>query len=145
MRRARAEAAGDAASYERVERLSTREAVVVGRLRDDLERTGRPWLEVADEPDWDVVRRWVEETLDLGSVPRLEAGSALSAQRRYENDAIATQVRLWRTSVGLTDPLVLDFACECGTSGCRDVWRGTYEEYDESRRSTNGIVSPSRT
>jgi len=78
-------------------------------------------------------------------VPRLEAGSALSAQRRYENDAIATQVRLWQASAGLTDPLVLDFACECGRLGCRDVWRGTSEDYDESRRSTNAVVSPSRT
>jgi hypothetical protein len=64
----------------------------------------------------------------LSRVPR---GGDLAAVRSFENDALATQARLYRAS-GEAPPgsPLLAFACECGRSGCTDVVELTLEAYD---------------
>jgi hypothetical protein len=56
----------------------------------------------------------------------------LAAVRRFENDVLATQVRLYRESLGALKPedAALPFACECGSSGCADDIELSLDEYD---------------
>ncbi|MGZ4291086.1 MAG: hypothetical protein ACXVQQ_00670 [Gaiellaceae bacterium] len=55
------------------------------------------------------------------AVGRFPAGGDLCAVRRFENDVVATQVRLYRESLGTDAPpeWTMPFGCECGDSGCR--------------------------
>jgi hypothetical protein len=63
---------------------------------------------------------------------RLPRGGDLSAVRRYENDVLATQVRLYAESLLPTvlEDRPLAFACECGAPGCAAELELTLEEYE---------------
>ena len=64
----------------------------------------------------------------LADVP---AGGDLSVARRIENDAIATQVRLYRATGEPPKPWPeLVFSCECGRVGCTDEFELSLEEYE---------------
>ena len=68
----------------------------------------------------------------------------LSATRRFENDAIATQVRLYRASLApleLPDE-PLSFACECDAPGCTAEIQLTLADYEAI--SAAGDRSPLR-
>ena len=80
----------------------------------------------------------LEEMIDRAAAhfrPLLERGPRavdLAAIRRFENDVLATQIRLHRASLGESTlgDVVLAFACECGTPGCADDIGLTLAEYD---------------
>jgi cytidylate kinase len=64
----------------------------------------------------------------LATIP---AGGDLSIVRRIENDAIATQVRLYRATGEPPKPWPeLIFFCECGRVGCTDEFELSLEEYE---------------
>jgi hypothetical protein len=78
------------------------------------------------------------------AIERGPRGADLTALRRFENDVVATQVRLYRKSLV---PLMLpdeplEFACECGSSGCSDEIELTLAEYEAI--SAAGDRSPLR-
>ena len=96
------------------------------------------------------VDRPLEEMIELAAAhfaPAIERGPRtvdLPSIRRFENDVIGTQVRLYRESLL---PLVLpddplSFACECDVPGCADEVELTLTEYDAL--SAAGDRSPSR-
>jgi hypothetical protein len=79
--------------------------------------------------------------------PVIERGprdADLPAIRRFENDVLATQVRLYRESLGAPEPedLPVSFACECGAPGCADEIELSLEAYDAI--SAAGDRSPLR-
>ena len=78
------------------------------------------------------------------AIERGPRGADLTSIRRFENDVVATQVRLYRESlvpVMLPDD-PLGFACECGAAGCSDEIELTLAEYDAI--SVEGDRSPLR-
>jgi hypothetical protein len=68
----------------------------------------------------------------------------LAAVRRFENDALATQVRLYRESLGYLKPedATLPFSCECGVPGCAEEIELSLDDYDAI--SVSGDRSPLR-
>jgi hypothetical protein len=77
----------------------------------------------------------------------IEAGPRdvdLPAIRRFENDVLATQVRLYRESLGAPEPedAAVPLACECGASGCAEEIELSLAEYDAI--SAAGDRSPLR-
>jgi len=79
--------------------------------------------------------------------PVIERGpreADLAALRRFENDVDATQVRLYRESLGADAPddVPLAFACECGEPGCEDTTELTLAGYEAL--SAGGDRSPLR-
>lgn len=133
-RRAREERlarADDPAGRARLESLLARDAVLADRVRREAAEHGRTVIEVSATPDWSAITAAVEAA--LGPLPRLQAGEELSRQRRYENLAACRQGRLWQADIGLAELPPYPFACECGTSGCTEVWSGTPDEYDARR------------
>jgi hypothetical protein len=104
----------------------------------DLRLTALP----VDAPLEEMVERAAEHFRPvIGRGPR---DSDLTAIRRFENDVFATQVRLYRESLGALKPedATLPFACECGESGCADEIELSLEEYDAI--SVSGDRSPLR-
>ena len=84
------------------------------------------------------VDRPLDEMIELAAeqlrpaIERGPRGADLTSMRRFENDVVATQVRLYRESlvpVVLPDE-PLEFACECGASGCSDEIELTLAEYE---------------
>jgi hypothetical protein len=79
--------------------------------------------------------------------PVIERGpraADLAAIRRVENDVLATQVRLYRESLGALKPedATLPFSCECGERGCAAEVELSLDEYDAI--SASGDRSPLR-
>ena len=79
--------------------------------------------------------------------PAIERGpraADLAALRRFENDVLATQVRLYRESLGADTPedTPLRFACECGASRCDVVVELPLADYEAL--SASGDRSPLR-
>ncbi|WP_238162952.1 hypothetical protein [Kribbella capetownensis] len=130
-RRAREERlarAHDPAGRARLEGLLARDAVLAELVRREAAEYGRTLIEVSATPDWARIARGVESA--LGEPRRLPAGTALSAQRQFENAAACRQGRLWQADIGLAELPPYPFACECGTSGCAETWSGTPDAYD---------------
>jgi hypothetical protein len=69
------------------------------------------------------------------AIERGRRGGDLAAVRRFENEVDATQVRLYRESLGERAPedTPIAFACECGAPGCDDVVELTLAEYAARR------------
>ncbi|HEV8459211.1 MAG TPA: hypothetical protein VGQ38_00765 [Gaiellaceae bacterium] len=102
----------------------------------EAEELGLPVLTV-DAPLDEMIER---ADAVLAEVP---AGGDLSVARRIENDAIATQVRLYRATGEPAKPYPqLIFFCECGRVGCTDELELTLEDYDAI--SAAGDRSPLR-
>jgi hypothetical protein len=120
-----------AARRTRTEGLLRRDAILAGRIQQAAGRAGRPVIAVPASPDWSKIAAAIEAALSpaLRKVARLPQGPALSAQRRHENAVAVRQGRLWAAADGLATLPPYPFACECGTSGCRAVWRVTPDEY----------------
>lgn len=137
IRRKRSAQVSGAEAHDRIARLAEREAVVVARLRADLAATGRPVVELDDAPDWGEVADQVVELLGAGlaDASGLPAGDVLRRQRAYENDAVVTQISLWREAAGLETTPDFAFACECGRSGCDAVWTGQPGDFRSVRQS----------
>jgi hypothetical protein len=83
------------------------------------------------------------------AVERLPRGGDRAAARRIENEALATQVRLYRATgeVRADDWPPLVFACECGA--CAEELPLTLEEYEARRAAAEPLIaaadtSPSR-
>ncbi|AKU15095.1 hypothetical protein VV02_03160 [Luteipulveratus mongoliensis] len=136
VREARLEGVDDPDARARIDGLAARELLVAERLRRDLAATGRPSVDVADDPDWSQIRAQLESVLEpaLDGVTRLAPGADLAGQRRYENRATAYQLRSHWTAIGAA-PSAFEFACECGRSGCDQMWEGTPDEYDAAAES----------
>src|SRR5207249_2870629 len=84
------------------------------------------------------VDRPLDELVELAAahfapaIDRGPRGGDLAGIRQFENEAVATQVRLYReslASVTLPDD-ALPFACECGASGCAAEVELTLADYD---------------
>ena len=96
------------------------------------------------------VDRPLDEMLELAVEqlrPAIERGpraADLAAVRRFENDVLATQVRLYRESLGADKPEEgpLQFACECGASRCEVVVELPLADYEAL--SAGGDKSPLR-
>jgi hypothetical protein len=90
----------------------------------EAEEVGLPVLTV-DAPLAEMIER---ADAALAEVP---AGGDLSLARRIENDAIATQVRLYRETGEPPKPWPeLIFSCECGRVGCADEIELSLEDYE---------------
>jgi hypothetical protein len=78
-------------------------------------------------------RDLVAEVESLLEVP--VGATDLRAVRRWENEAVASNIRSWLGSpeAPLEDP-GYPFACECGRRGCGDTVRLTIEEFDAASR-----------
>jgi hypothetical protein len=80
------------------------------------------------------------------ALERLPRRGDLAAARRIENDALATQVRLYRATGEVRadewPPLV--FACECGAA-CPEELPLTLEEYDARRAAAEPLIGAAGT
>jgi hypothetical protein len=105
-----------------------RNLVLAERIAADAADAGLPVLEV-DRALEEMTER--VEALLAPALARLPLGGDLAAVRRFENDVLAEQVRLYRAS-GEAPPgsPPLAFACECGRSGCNDEIELTLEDYE---------------
>ncbi|GAB2679654.1 hypothetical protein [Kribbella swartbergensis] len=121
----------------RLEGLLARDVVLAELVRREAVERGRTLIEVPAAPDWVQITAAVEAA--LGTLPRLEPGAALRRQRQYENEAACRQGRLWQADIGLATLPPYPFACECGQSGCSEVWAGTPDEY-EARRADGWLA-----
>lgn len=123
----------------RLEALTARDALLADRLRTAVRAAGDPWVEVGAHVDWADVAAQVRNALApaLEEAPRLP-GDELGAQRAFENRTACRQGRLWQVAAGIAELPPYPFACECGTSGCDAVWRGTPDDYD---RLTGRLVA----
>jgi hypothetical protein len=133
-RRAREERlarAEDPEGRARLEGLLARDAVLADLVRREAVERGRTVIEVPADPDWSAITRAVEDA--LGSLRGLAAGEELRRQRQYENLAACRQGRLWQADIGLSELPPYAFACECGRSGCVDIWSGTPDDHDTQR------------
>ncbi|MDX6475196.1 MAG: hypothetical protein QOH95_707 [Gaiellaceae bacterium] len=110
----------------------------IAREAADLRLTALP----VDAPLDEMVRRAAEHFRPV--VERSPRSVDLAALRRGENDVLATQVRLYRDSLGALKPedAPLPFSCECGAPGCSDEIELSLEEYDAI--SAAGDRSPLR-
>jgi hypothetical protein len=86
----------------------------------------------------------VEQAADLVVVERLPRAGDLASVRRFENDVLARQVRLYGESLLPTvlEDRPLPFACECGAPGCAADIDLTLHEFEAI--SVAGDRSPLR-
>jgi hypothetical protein len=75
----------------------------------------------------DAVADYFTEQIAAG--PRARDGAEHRRIRRQENVAIHSNLCSLRAQLGLAKPPVFDFACECGTLGCRERVLLTVDEY----------------
>ena len=65
----------------------------------------------------------------IGAGPRARDGAEHRRIRRHENVGIHGNLSSFRSHLGLAEAPVFDFACECGTLGCRERVLLTVDEY----------------
>jgi hypothetical protein len=65
----------------------------------------------------------------IAAGPRARHGAEHRRIRREENVGIHGNLCSFRAHLGLAEPPVFDFACECGTLGCRERVLLTIDEY----------------
>jgi hypothetical protein len=74
-------------------------------------------------------RDLVSDVESLLDVP--EGAADLGAARRWENEAVAANIRAWLTSPEApAEDSGYPFACECGRRGCGGTVHLTIEEFD---------------
>lgn len=77
----------------------------------------------------DGARDLVAETEALLEIP--EGAADLGAVRRWENEAVAANIRAWLASLEAPrEHHGYPFACECGRPGCGETVQLTIEEFD---------------
>jgi hypothetical protein len=106
-----------------------RDLMITARFAREARELRLPVLPV-DRPLDEMIELAAEQLLP--AIERGPRGADLASLRRFENDVVATQVRLYRESlvpVILPDE-PLEFACECGASGCSDEIELTLAEYE---------------
>ena len=125
----------DPAGRARLEALLARDVVLARKVREETAAYGRPLVEVPVDPDWDAIGTAAKSAIStaFNESPRLQPGDELSRQRQIENLAACRQGRLWQADIGLAELPPFPFACECGRSGCEEIWSGTPDQYDERR------------
>jgi hypothetical protein len=104
----------------------------------DLRLTALP----VDAPLDEMIARATEHLRPV--IERGPRAADLAAIRRFENEVLATQVRLYRESLGALKPedATLPFSCECGERGCAAEVELSLDEYDAI--SASGDRSPLR-
>jgi hypothetical protein len=104
--------------------LADRDVLLAQRFRVSAEERGFPVLPV-DRPLAEMI-----ELVDA-RVPSLPRAVDRPAIRRFENDVLARQVRLYRASgEAPAGDWALPFACECDEAGCSAIVELTLAEYD---------------
>ncbi len=104
-----------------------RNLLLAERIGVEAAAAGQPVLPV-DRPLAEMVER-VDRQL-RPAIARLPRGGDLAAVRRFENDVLAEQVRLFRASGDApAGSPPLSFACECGRPGCANAVELTLENY----------------
>ncbi len=106
-----------------------RDLLIARAFERDVRDLRLPSLRV-DVPLEEMVERAV-----AAFAPALAAmppGGDLAAVRRFENDVVGTQIRLYLDSLGDDAPpeWKFPFGCECGAAGCRDTIDLTVSEYE---------------
>jgi hypothetical protein len=73
---------------------------------------------------------------EVGSLLEMPEGSAdLAAVRRWENEAVAANIRKWLASTeAMREHQGYPFGCECGRRGCGETVQLTVEEFYAARR-----------
>jgi hypothetical protein len=117
-----------------------RNVLLAARIRAEADAAGLPVFDV-DRPLAAMIEL-VDDAL-APAIARLPRTVDRPAVRRFENDVLANQVRLYRASGDApAGDWPLPFACECDTPGCADVVELTLSEYEVSRGAADR--SPSR-
>lgn len=75
----------------------------------------------------DAVADYFAEQIAAG--PRARDGAEHRRIRRHENVGIHGNLCSLRAHLGMAKPPVFDFACECGTLGCRERVLLTVDDY----------------
>jgi hypothetical protein len=108
-----------------------RDAILNELIRDQATGLGLSLLEVDGSrtlPEMmDAVADHFAEQIAAG--PRARDGGEHRHIRRQENVAIHGNLCSFRAHLGLAQAPVFDFACECGTLGCRERVLLTVDEY----------------
>jgi len=102
------------------ENATERDLMITQRFADEARELGLTVFQV-DRPLKAMIKRAAEH---FGpAIDRGRRGGDLAAVRRFENEVDATQVRLYRESLGEHAPedTPIAFACECGAPGCDAV------------------------
>jgi hypothetical protein len=108
-----------------------RDAILNAVIRGQASGLGLPLLEV-------VGSRTLPEMMDavadhfaarIAAGPRARDGAEHRRIRRRENAGIHSNLSSLRAHLDLAEPPVFDFACECGTLGCRERVLLTIDEY----------------
>ncbi len=109
-----------------------RDAILAERIQRTAAQAHRPVVHVPADPDWPTIAAAIEAAFGpaLRAAPRLPGGTALSGQRRYENQVAVRQGRLWARAAGFSTMPRYPFACECGISRCRATWPVAPDEYE---------------
>jgi len=95
-----------------------RDVLLAGRIRVEAERQGHTVIDVIESTDADAVAEIVAQMIPQHAPLGLRE---LAAVRRWENEAVANQLRLWLASGEGPHALpAYPFACECGRLGCCD-------------------------
>ena len=118
-----------------------RDLLIAQTFERDVRDLRLPHLRV-DAPLDEMIERAVAAfTPMLEAMPR---GGDLAAVRRFENDVVGVQIRLYLDSLGDDAPpkWEVPFGCECGVPGCRDTIELTVSDYE--RISAAGDRSPLR-
>jgi len=110
--------------------LAERDLLLAERIGEGL-AVDRPLAEMIE---------LVAERLSLEGLPRTVDRPAI---RRFENDVLARQVRLWKASGDApAGDWRLPFVCECDSAGCGDVVELTLAEYDALGAARARITKP---
>jgi len=110
------------------EHATERDLLITQRFADEARGLGLTTFEV-DRPLQPMIERAAEHFAP--AISRGPRGGDLAAVRRFENEVDATQVRLYRESLGehASEGTPIPFACECGAPGCDAVVELPVEEY----------------
>jgi hypothetical protein len=103
--------------------VTERDVLLAARIADAAEH-----VVVVDRPLDEMIER-VADVFSLEGLPRAVDRPAI---RRFENDVLARQVRLFRASGDAPpgDDRPVPFACECDVPGCADLVEVTLADYD---------------
>jgi hypothetical protein len=127
----RGEPSGTSDGEQALRNRLARDAILNELIRDQAAGLSLSLLEVDGSrtlPEMmDAVADHFAEQIAAG--PRARDGAEHRRIRRQENVGIHGNLRSFRAHLGLAEPPVFDFACECETLGCRERVLLTVDEY----------------